>query len=113
MMADLMMTYEFGMHDPAEDNPAINGLFTFASFVVFGAVPLVPYFLFEPSERTFGARRSRPIAVDRDHGKAAAHCERNRDAGRGLRCGRLSRRVAGGRLADQAAAVAHILVMLA
>ena len=53
MMADLMMTYEFGMHDPAEDNPAINGLFTFASFVVFGAVPLVPYFLFEPSERTF------------------------------------------------------------
>lgn len=53
MMADLMMTYEFGMHDPDEDNPAINGLFTFVSFVVFGAVPLIPYFLYEPSEATF------------------------------------------------------------
>ncbi|KAA2317245.1 GMP synthase [Pseudooceanicola sediminis] len=53
IMADLMMTYEFGMHDPAEDNPAINGLFTFASFVTFGAVPLVPYFLFAPSDGVF------------------------------------------------------------
>ena len=53
MMADLMMTYEFGMHDPNEDNPAVNGLFTFGSFVIFGAVPLVPYFLMEPSDATF------------------------------------------------------------
>ncbi|GGE25051.1 membrane protein [Primorskyibacter flagellatus] len=53
MMADLMMTYEFGMHDPAEDSPAVNGLFTFGSFVIFGAVPLVPYFLFDPSQQTF------------------------------------------------------------
>ncbi len=53
MMADLMMTYEFGMQDPDEENPALNGLFTFASFVVFGAVPLVPYFIFDPNDRTF------------------------------------------------------------
>lgn len=53
MMADLMMTYEFGMHDPAEDNPLVNGLFTFGSFVIFGAVPLVPYFLMEASPRAF------------------------------------------------------------
>ncbi|WP_040609583.1 VIT1/CCC1 transporter family protein [Pseudooceanicola batsensis] len=53
MMADLMMTYEFGMHDPAEDDPAVNGLFTFGSFITFGAIPLVPYFLLEPSSSTF------------------------------------------------------------
>lgn len=53
MMADLMMTYEFGMHDPKEDNPLVNGLFTFTSFVIFGSIPLVPYFLFDASERTF------------------------------------------------------------
>ncbi|QPM89782.1 VIT1/CCC1 transporter family protein [Pseudooceanicola algae] len=53
IMADLMMTYEFGMHDPAEDNPAINGLVTFFSFVLFGAVPLLPYFFFEASPRIF------------------------------------------------------------
>ena len=53
IMADLMMTYEFGMQDPDEENPALNGLFTFMSFVVFGAIPLVPYFLFEPTQQTF------------------------------------------------------------
>ncbi|WP_375172967.1 VIT1/CCC1 transporter family protein [Pseudooceanicola sp.] len=53
MMADMMMTYEFGMHDPDEDNPMINGLFTFGSFVLFGSIPLIPYFLFEASQRTF------------------------------------------------------------
>ena len=53
IMADLMMTYEFGMQDPDEDSPALNGLFTFASFVVFGAIPLLPYFLFDPTDATF------------------------------------------------------------
>lgn len=52
-MADLMMTYEFGMSDPDEERPAINGLFTFGSFVIFGAVPLVPYFLLDATDRTF------------------------------------------------------------
>jgi len=53
IMADLMMTYEFGMQDPDEESPALNGLFTFLSFVVFGAVPLVPYFLMAPTDGTF------------------------------------------------------------
>ncbi len=53
IMADLMMTYEFGMHDPDEDNPAVNGFITFLSFIVFGAVPLVPYFLLDPTDTTF------------------------------------------------------------
>ncbi|WP_163850371.1 VIT1/CCC1 transporter family protein [Pseudooceanicola aestuarii] len=53
MMADLMMTYEFGMHDPEEEDPAVNGLFTFCAFVTFGAVPLLPYFLGPPSTQAF------------------------------------------------------------
>ena len=53
IMADLMMTYEFGMHSPDEESPALNGLFTFASFVLFGAIPLLPYFLLDPTGRTF------------------------------------------------------------
>jgi VIT1/CCC1 family predicted Fe2+/Mn2+ transporter len=53
MMADLMMTYEFGMLDPEEDSPALSGLMTFTSFVIFGAVPLIPYFLLEPTQQTF------------------------------------------------------------
>ena len=31
----------------------MNALFTFASFVIFGAIPLIPYFLLEATERTF------------------------------------------------------------
>jgi VIT1/CCC1 family predicted Fe2+/Mn2+ transporter len=53
LMADMIMSYEHGMHDPDDDNPAINGLFTFVSFVCFGAVPLLPYMLFAPSQTTF------------------------------------------------------------
>ena len=53
IMADLMMTYEFGMADPDEESPLLNGLSTFLSFLVFGAVPLVPYFLLPPDDTTF------------------------------------------------------------
>lgn len=53
IMADLMMTYEFGMNSPEGENPAVNGLFTFSSFLVFGAVPLVPYFLREADSTSF------------------------------------------------------------
>ncbi len=53
LMADFMMQYELGMSDPREDNPAMNGLMTFLSFIVFGAIPLVPYFLLVPTETTF------------------------------------------------------------
>ena len=53
LMADLMLTYEFGLQSPDEESPAINGLFTFGSFLAFGAVPLVPYFLRSPDQTTF------------------------------------------------------------
>lgn len=52
-MADFMMQYEIGMADPSGDNPAMNGLATFIAFIIFGSVPLIPYFLFEPVNSTF------------------------------------------------------------
>ncbi|WP_324754603.1 VIT1/CCC1 transporter family protein [Roseovarius sp. Pro17] len=51
--SDLMMTYEFGMLDPDEENPVLSGLMTFMSFLTFGAIPLVPYFLLDPEPQTF------------------------------------------------------------
>ena len=53
VVADLMMTYEFGMSDPNEESPTLNGLVTFGSFVIFGVVPLVPYLLLDPTPDTF------------------------------------------------------------
>ncbi len=53
LMADMIMSYDYGMHDPDDENPAINGAFTFMAFVCFGAVPLVPYFLLAPTQATF------------------------------------------------------------
>lgn len=52
-MADMMMTYEFGMSNPDVENPVINGMFTFGSFLAFGGIPLVPYFLFDATQSTF------------------------------------------------------------
>lgn len=52
-MADMMMQYEIGMADPSDENPAMNGLATFTSFVIFGAIPLLPYFLMAASITTF------------------------------------------------------------
>lgn len=51
--ADMMMQYEIGMADPSDENPALNGLATFLAFILFGAVPLIPYFLLAPTEATF------------------------------------------------------------
>jgi len=52
-MADFMMQYEIGMADPSGDNPAMNGLATFIAFIIFGSVPLIPYFIMEPVHLTF------------------------------------------------------------
>lgn len=51
--ADMMMQHELGMSDPSDENPALNGFATFMSFIIFGAVPLIPYFLMEPTQTTF------------------------------------------------------------
>ena len=40
---DFMMSYEFGLSDPSDQNPIINALYTFFSFLLFGFIPLAPY----------------------------------------------------------------------
>lgn len=53
LMADFMMVYELGMPDTTGESPAVKGLFMFLAFVIFGAVPLSPYFALEPAPGTF------------------------------------------------------------
>jgi VIT1/CCC1 family predicted Fe2+/Mn2+ transporter len=53
LLADFMMQHEIGMPDPTGGNPALDGLATFLSFLFFGAIPLVPYFLRDPDQVTF------------------------------------------------------------
>lgn len=52
-MADFMMQYEIGMADPSNDAPAAKGMMTFGAFMVFGAAPLLPYFVRDPVPSTF------------------------------------------------------------
>jgi VIT1/CCC1 family predicted Fe2+/Mn2+ transporter len=53
LLADFMMQHEIGMPDPSGGNPALDGLATFLSFIFFGAIPLIPYFLRYPDQTTF------------------------------------------------------------
>lgn len=64
LMADFMMRYEFGMADPDDSNPAINASYTFVSFLIFGVVPLVPYFILPATgSTTFAASLGATIAA--------------------------------------------------
>jgi len=42
---DFMMVHELEMPDPRGENPFFTGLATFFSFLVFGAIPLIPFML--------------------------------------------------------------------
>lgn len=42
---DWMMNHELEMPNPEGVNPVLTGLSTFSSFLVFGAIPLIPYLL--------------------------------------------------------------------
>lgn len=53
LMADFMMRYEFGMDDAEASNGVREGSITFLSFLIFGVVPLIPYFLLDPTQMTF------------------------------------------------------------
>lgn len=52
-MADFLMQYDLGMPNPSSSSASMNGLFTFVAFLILGSVPLIPYFLFEPTQSTF------------------------------------------------------------
>lgn len=43
---DFMMEHKLEMSDPTGDNPVLTGLATFVSFIIFGAIPLLPFILF-------------------------------------------------------------------
>ena len=51
--ADFMMAYEIEMANPDGESPALNGLATFFAFILFGAIPLLPYFILEATPSTF------------------------------------------------------------
>ena len=42
--AKFMVKYELGITNPDNENEYLNGLATFASFLIFGFIPLTPYF---------------------------------------------------------------------
>ncbi len=42
-VADLKMAYTYHMADPDSASPAVDGLWTFLSFILFGVIPLLPY----------------------------------------------------------------------
>ncbi len=44
---DTMLKDEWGVIDNKNDSPAKHGLMTFVSFIIAGALPLVPYFIFK------------------------------------------------------------------
>ncbi len=46
---DLMMRDELNMSNPLKENPFFTGIATFISFIVFGAIPLLPYVFFQDS----------------------------------------------------------------
>ena len=52
-MADFLMQYDLGMPNPSSSSASMNGLFTFGAFLIWGSVPLIPYFILEPTQSTF------------------------------------------------------------
>jgi VIT1/CCC1 family predicted Fe2+/Mn2+ transporter len=50
LVADMMMSYEMEMPDMRTATPLADGLSTFAAFVSFGLLPLVPYLLRAPTD---------------------------------------------------------------
>ncbi|MEM7496422.1 MAG: VIT1/CCC1 transporter family protein [Pseudomonadota bacterium] len=54
LLADLRLHYGAGLADPAGDSALARGIATFTAFILFGAIPLAPYFLLPPDTGTFG-----------------------------------------------------------
>src|SRR6056297_638882 len=52
VMAEMILAEETGLRDPDGESPARNGSFTFAAFITFGAVPLIPYLLLDATPAT-------------------------------------------------------------
>lgn len=53
LMAEFVLQHRDGLADPGSESAALTGAATFASFIAFGAIPLIPYFLLPPTDGTF------------------------------------------------------------
>lgn len=55
LAVDLRLAYGVGLQDMRTARPAAEGLITFIAFLLFGSVPLIPYFLLDATRSaTFG-----------------------------------------------------------
>jgi len=50
---DFMMKYELEMANPFDENPLFSAIATFFAFVIFGAIPLIPYMITTPFSHPF------------------------------------------------------------
>ncbi|MDP3941310.1 MAG: VIT1/CCC1 transporter family protein [bacterium] len=48
-----MMNYELRIPNPASENPYLTAFATFSAFVVFGIIPLIPYFINQDPTKSF------------------------------------------------------------
>ncbi|MBT0956798.1 VIT1/CCC1 transporter family protein [Alphaproteobacteria bacterium KMM 3653] len=53
LVVDMMMSYELEMDDMRAATPAWDGMVTFVAFTLFGAIPLLPYFMRDPDVLSF------------------------------------------------------------
>lgn len=52
LMAEMLLCHKYGVQPPEDDKPALNGIVTFAAFVVFGSLPLMPYLISGANEQS-------------------------------------------------------------
>jgi VIT1/CCC1 family predicted Fe2+/Mn2+ transporter len=52
LVVDMMMSYEMDMPDMRTATPAADAAVTFAAFLLFGAIPILPYFLKDATDPT-------------------------------------------------------------
>ena len=55
---DFMMTHELEMPDPRGENPILTGTATFISFMIFGAIPLLPFIFMESGDAALAFKLS-------------------------------------------------------
>ncbi|MDP7247889.1 MAG: VIT1/CCC1 transporter family protein [Candidatus Peribacteraceae bacterium] len=55
--AEVMLHEEHHMTKEASEKPVVHGLLTFISFAIFGAIPLIPYFIITSADSRF------PVAI--------------------------------------------------
>ena len=55
---DFMMNHELEMPDPRGENPVLTGLATFFSFMLFGAIPLLPFIFMDSGDASLAFKLS-------------------------------------------------------